>query len=1126
MRRFVEAFSRWAAVLVPGLLLLLVAGIFLPPLPSWSRLAALVALAWVVGTAVWKLSPAFARLPLSAYALELESRAGLQRSEISNALSLSLQIERIGDPFTRALARRAIESGTGVLRGLDLRALHPSEPAAPHLARAGAALAAGLILALMLPAQVGDSFRLFLAAGSDSVIPEFSMEVEPGSLTVPRGSSIEVRARLRGRRLPPDVRLRMRTTGTAWVEAPMRAAEPGSTGVQVFEAVLASLQGDIEYCVETSWKRSEAYTIRVLERLQAAGYRKHYEPPAYTGLPAEDRTASNGDLAGLRGTKVTLEVLHRRKGIKGSLMFYDLPRSGSLGTARAVSMELEPISPGVLALSFDLHRTTAYQVELRDPEQGDVWRSDTFHVEVLDDLPPAIKVLEPSEAIDVPPGMKVGLEVDCVDDFGLRDLALVFQRPGEDLQRIELARWEDEKEARVSYQWDIEEAGLLPGETLYYYLVLYDNDAIGGPKKTETPLRTIRFPALSEMYAKAEEERRQEIASLEEMLNGQKSLEEELKRVAQEMLREKDISWEKQQEIQDLLERQEALSEKIESLRQSIEASRQRMENQSVFSMELLEKVREIQQIARQIQSPEFHELIKKMRQALESMDKRKLQEAMQQMKVTQQEIAQALDRTLRMLRDLLAREKLDRLVEQINSIAMDQKLINEELEMGLEPPEADPGRDSRAGADSMGLSPMREAKLEGAEKEALERQQRELIERLEELQEKAEQLSKEAPEDLQQLRKQLEDLLEDPSLKEALERMQQAASSMQQGSRQQALHFGKRAGKQLAVLQGKFNSMQQQIDVAEAEAVARSLYDIAYRMAAASKMQEQLYADRRMVRSHEAAVLQRELHDEISAVADSLAKAASRTKYITREHFRALGDVLHAIERAMKRFEQGGITTAFKEVRNSMASLNEASRRLLEAASQAQSSCSSSCPNPFNQMQSLTGQQSDLNQKTKELLGLSQVPRQEMGQEQAMLRLAARQEMIKKGLEEIREQLESSGKLMGDLESITKEMEEVVKQLRKRKADRRIIKRQEKILSRLLSAQRSIRRQDETEERESRPGMEPPRRQSPGWVDVGSSPAETLRRALVRGSRDPIPAEYRRLVEVYLRRLMSLPAQ
>ncbi len=587
------------------------------------------------------------------------------------------------------------------------------------------------------------------------------------------------------------------------------------------------------------------------------------------------------------------------------------------------------------------------------------------------------------------------------------------------------------------------------------------------------------------------------------------------------MLREEKISWERQQQIQDLLERQDALAQKVGEVQQSLEASRQRMEMQNLFSLEMIDKVREIQQLASQIQSEEFQRQMQRMRQALERLDRAELQKAMEQMKVTQEEIARALDRTLGMLRQLMAEEKLDRLLQKMEELATRQEMINEQLALHEQVNE---GGEQRPGDRPPGEQPAADEQSPMTAQEAadLAGQQEQLRRELAELREQIEALRKENQEALKEFAEALKEQMKSGEGQQAQEDMQQAQQAMEQQSRDVALKFGRKASQNLQAMAAKMSSLKREIDIEKQMRLARSLYNIANRMVTASVEQEGLLERAESLGPRELAVHQQELHDEVSTARDSLEAVARETPVLTPAHLRAVAKVLYEISQARDQLEAGRRHSAVAMAGESSRSLNAAVKGLLEAANQAQSGCASSCPSPFNKMQSLTGQQSDLNQQTRQLMGACDTPRSQMGQGEALMRLAARQEMIRRGMEEVREEVQTSGNAMNELNEAVKEMEEVVREMRNRQADPRLVERQEQILSRLLSAQRSIRKREESEERLSRPGVDPEGRTSPGPVDMGESRPEALQRAMLRGAQDPVPAEYRRMVEHYLRSLLG----
>ncbi len=1145
-RLAVETLTRWVGALLPGLGGLLLVALILPPTQVSSAVMAAAALAWILGTfALLVLLPWLRPQGPQAYALWLEQRASLERNELINAL----QLERDrnlwrDDAVSRALVERSTQRGLRTLEALPLRRLHAEHALRAPLARGLLGVLPFVALWLLAPVRLTDAAHLFLCAGSPAVVPQVALTVSPGDEKIERGGSVTITAEVEGRRRPGEAQIDMRVPGGGWSQAPMTRAEVEGASEALqrdsYRFIAAALKGDLEYRVRSGWASSPIYRIRVLEPLQALGYRKLYEPPAYTGMPVQRQVSSNADVAALTGTRVTLEVRPRRPGVQGRLLFEG---------RRAHPLRAD--GPEALAASWLLDRDERFRVELRDEEEGELWVSDTFDVEVVPDLAPSVRLLSPGENITMPADMRVTLAIDCVDDFGMTELALVYGRAEDDPTRLELASWESQQEARVTYNWDLTRLTVLPGQELHYYVQVLDNDPIHGPKVGETELFTIRFPTMAEMYASAQEQRREEAVSLEEALETQEELSHELRQVAQEMLREDQITWEREQEIEDLMDRQEALADRVEQIQQSLDASRERMETQSLFSMEMIDKVRQIQELVSQISSQEFHEQLKRMRQALETMDRSELQKAMEQMKISQEEITQALDRTLNMLRQLMAEEKLDRMLQKMQELVTRQEMINEQLaaqapppDEGETPPPADqeprpgeqaqdadtqtpPGDEEPPRAetqqDGEGDQGQTDAERPMSEEEAadLAAQQESVRKQLEELREQIEALRKESEEQLKEFAEALQEQMKSGEAQQAQQEMQSAQEAMEQQNRSASLKFGRKAKQSLQAMSAKMSSLKQEIDIEKQMRLARSLYNIANRMVDASVEQEALVGVSDRMGPRDLAVQQQELYDEVGVVRDSLEAVAKETPVVTRSHMRAVAKAMREIGQARDHLETGRRHSAVSLAGESSRSLNTAVKSLLEAANQAQSNCASSCSSPFNKMQSLTGQQMELNQQTQQMLGQCNTPRPTMSQSEAMMRMAARQEMIRKGMSDVRDEIQTSGKTMNELNEAIEEMEELVEQFRSRQADPRIIERQEKILSRLLSAQRSIRKREETEERTSRPGEDPELRVGPGPVDMGRPGAETLQRSMLRGSQDPVPSEYRGMVERYMRLLL-----
>jgi hypothetical protein len=229
------------------------------------------------------------------------------------------------------------------------------------------------------------------------------------------------------------------------------------------------------------------------------------------------------------------------------------------------------------------------------------------------------------------------------------------------------------------------------------------------------------------------------------------------------------------------------------------------------------------------------------------------------------------------------------------------------------------------------------------------------------------------------------------------------------------------------------------------------------------------------------------------------------------------------------KAFERGNRQNAVTRGKASTNTLNETVVELLEANNEMCKQPSGGvCSNPMGKMRGLTAAQEQLNQDSKSGKGKSgskgdgQSPRLKSGGNQRQLAdMAARQEMIRRGLAELESSLGGRNDVLGRLDDLAEEMGAVAEEMRERgEIDERILERQQKILSRLLTAQKSIRREGEKDERTARTGQNPADRESPPPVSQELTRQELLKRGILRGRQDPVPDEYRSLIEDYFQSL------
>jgi len=136
---------------------------------------------------------------------------------------------------------------------------------------------------------------------------------------------------------------------------------------------------------------------------------------------------------------------------------------------------------------------------------------------------------------------------------------------------------------------------------------------------------------------------------------------------------------------------------------------------------------------------------------------------------------------------------------------------------------------------------------------------------------------------------------------------------------------------------------------------------------------------------------------------------------------------------------------------------------------------------------------------------------------------------MIQKSLSQLNEEAKSSGqskRISSNLEQILKEMEEVVTGMKSSSVDDALLKKQERILSKLLDAQRSINERDYEKERESFAGKNFQRETPPELLLTTDEGLQKLRDELLNASKEGYKKDYEELIRKYFEALQKEQTQ
>ena len=514
------------------------------------------------------------------------------------------------------------------------------------------------------------------------------------------------------------------------------------------------------------------------------------------------------------------------------------------------------------------------------------------------------------------------------------------------------------------------------------------------------------------------------------------------------------------------------------------------LEEGGLSSSEIVAKMDEIRELMAAVTSPELLEALQSLQQQLEDPDPERLAEALQQFAQDQQAFQERLERTLALLRQVQAEQRLLAAVAQAQALAERQQMINDAL-----------GGDDAARLSEQEAAMARDTDHLQAELEKLGGDFAALH------QETAAALQAEAQ------------MMTEQNLSGRMQEMEQNLVSRPT----QAQRLGEGLERDLARLNQSLQNLQAGFDGQQRQQMSQQLRGAMAGLVALSQRQEQLTQE--IDNSRDAAVAdlatqQQALARGVELVVEQIGEVSRQTLALDTGLATTIGYALTRMEQAALHLSQREPSPATTMGSAAVGYVNEAVMQLRQSVDNlSQAATASAFGEAMEKMMGLSQQQMALNQAMQQALQDGSQPGPQGGQGSGLdglPRLAAQQERIYRALGDVEKSLRGQRSMEGRIESIRKDMENVLARMQRNAADPLVQQGQQRILQRMLDASRSINNRGFEKKRRSESAEQRPY-SGPEWlpVDLGQQPdalADAMRRALA----GDYPPEYRQLIRRY----------
>lgn len=437
-----------------------------------------IVIAALVALAGWFLvRPLMRRVSDEQVALYLEEHHPALDAAAVSAIDASDAAQR-GDA-SRAFVRRLVDTALDYCRRFDAGRDTDRLPVRRYGMALGGAFVAALALPLVSPPHLRHAASALLnVSRSLEAASPYRIDVRPGSVTVPRGTDQTITAQLSGFAPEQAALVSRKGADAPYERLPMLRTEDGA-----FEAMLFDLGAPVDYFVESDGVRSPLFKLNVIDLPYVKRLDLEYVFPAYTGL-APQTIEDGGDIAALRGTEVRVHAITTMPAAGGRLV---------LDEARSIPLSLD--ADGTLKGRFTVERDGFYRIELQGPKGERMTGSPQYTIDALSDQGPLVSFSTPRRDVTATPIEEVFVEAQADDDFGVRDLQLVYSVNGSPEKTVRLfgGPGKPAKDVSAGHTFYLEELGLQAGDFVSYFARVRDNDVVAGPKTAASDLYFVRI---------------------------------------------------------------------------------------------------------------------------------------------------------------------------------------------------------------------------------------------------------------------------------------------------------------------------------------------------------------------------------------------------------------------------------------------------------------------------------------------------------------------------------------------------------------------------------------------------------------------------------------------------------
>ena len=779
--------------------------------------------------------------------------------------------------------------------------------------------------------------------------------------------------------------------------------------------------------------------VTVIKRPRINSIEFQVKPPKYSGLEETLFSANNTDIPMLEGSSIQIRA-EANKNLQeawidnnGNRTILDVHENQIIDE---ITIET---SSGIVLMCKDYDGIKNINPPLNK-------------INIIKDSAPQIFVSNPDFEFAIQDNKIIPIDIQILDDYGIGSTWIEYkikkpiyltQDSSEykyELQNLNL------KAQRIENKWNVAQHFLGPGDNIEFYIFVSDNNNITGPSISQAGPFIGNIPSLDDLFEDISNLENEMMEDVEEITLSIDDVYDLVDNLEKDLLKSEDVTWEQEQKVSESAEKVDDILNEIEEISEMIQEIQEEADNNELFNQELVNKFNEFQELLDQIITDEMLETLKKLNEQMEKMTNEQMLSEIQNLKQDISMMEEQLDRFIELFQLAMAEQSLDELIKIV------EEMLSNQIDISNNLADVNTNLNEILKKENNQINSFKD----------VENKIKQSIDNIEKFSTNA--------------AKSLEEIANSENTKSIKINLQKAANEIAENMRNKGFSTSENIINDLEKLVNEINDIKESFNSKMVDEMTIEFINLIKSIEIISFDQELVAKNisEHPSYSPEIPILaskQNIVKNKIIKFIDQLINISNKTLHIPPGVNGTIGAAQLSIQKSIGLMEQKNIKRELREQQEkAINAINETAYILLSSLNQMQSSMSASgMENYLEQLSKMAESQQQINQGSQQCSNPGFMPggQNQSIQGELMKRLQKQQEALSQQLQEMIGEMPGEQN-EGSLSKAAQDMEEVIKDFQRKKITRETIERQNKILSRMLDSQKSLKQKDYNDKRKS----------------------------------------------------------